>query len=306
MGEIRTLLRLGTLALMWGSSFIWIKLGLRAFSPLQVVLGRLVLGAAVLFVLCLVYRAALPSRRALWGHLALAGFFHNALPFTLFAIGEQTIDAGTTGVINATTPLWAMLVALLWRVERRPHWMKLTGLLLGFAGVLLIFAPWQSGQLVSWGALASLCAAISYGFVFVYEGKHLSNTGSSPFALAGVQMLAASGYVLVAMPIGSGTLPQLDPTALIAVTVLGLVSTGIAFALNYQAISQDGAVTTSTVGYLIPIVSITLGAVFLGEQVSIRVVAGLAIVLIGVALTRAKRRRSHPTPERVEQPEPSA
>src|SRR5699024_86736 len=121
MGEIRTLLRLGTLALMWGSSFIWIKLGLRAFSPLQVVLGRLVLGAAVLFVLCLVYRAALPSRRALWGHLALAGFFHNALPFTLFAIGEQTIDAGTTGVINATTPRWAMLVALLWRVAPRPN-----------------------------------------------------------------------------------------------------------------------------------------------------------------------------------------
>lgn len=305
MGEVRTLLRLGALALMWGSSFVWIKVGLHAFSPLQLVLARLVLGAVVLFALCLAYRAALPSNRRILGHLAIAALFHNALPFTLFAVGEQTVSAGTTGVINATTPLWAMAVALLWGIERRPSWTKLFGLLLGFGGVLLIFAPWNSGGLVSWGALACLGAAVSYGFIFVYEGRYLSNIGVSPFALAGVQMLTASGFVLLAMPVGGLTPIEVDAGAIAAVTVLGLVSTGIAFALNYQALSKDGAVTTSTVGYLIPVVSIVLGAVFLGEEINPRIVGGLAVVLIGVALTRIKRRVRPATPEKVRQPQPS-
>lgn len=306
MGEIKTLLRLAVLALMWGSSFIWIKVGLHAFSPIQLVLARLVLGAAVLLVLCYTYRAKLPSSRRVWTHLAVAAFFHNALPFTLFAVGEQTVDAGTTGVINATTPLWAMAAALLWRIERRPNLAKLSGLLLGFAGVLVIFAPWQADGLLSWGAAACLGAAVSYGFIFVYEGKFLSNLGISPFALAGAQMLTASGFVLLAMPVGGLSPIQLNTASIIAVSVLGLVSTGIAFALNYRLLSTEGAVTTSTVGYLIPVVSIVLGAVFLGEQVNLRIVAGLVVVLVGVALTRVgPRARVEEEPTQTREPEPT-
>ncbi|OZM75289.1 EamA family transporter [Amycolatopsis antarctica] len=281
---------MGALALLWGSSFFWIKIGLNAFSPLQLVLARLVLGAVVLLALCLVYRHRLPSSRRLWLYLIVAAFFHNAVPFVLYAVGEQTIDSGTTGVLNATTPLWTLAVALLWRTERRLRGTRLAGLLVGLAGTVLIFAPWQSSELLSWGALACVAAAASYGFAFVYEARFLTDVGASPIALAGAQMIAASGLVLVAMPVGGLTPIHLDGGAIAAIAVLGVFSTGIGFALNYRLLATEGAVATATVGYLMPVVSVLLGTVFLDEVLDLRVIAGMAVVLAGVALTRVRGR----------------
>ncbi|QFU93871.1 DMT family transporter [Amycolatopsis sp. YIM 10] len=297
MTETKTLMRMGALALMWGSSFFWIKLGLHAFSPVQLVLARLVLGAGVLLLLCLLNRHRLPSDRRLWFHLAVAGLFHCALPFLLFAIGEQTVDSGITGVINATTPLWALLVAVLWGMERKLGLAKGAGLVLGLAGTALIFAPWQASGLLSWGALACLAASASYGFVFVYEERHLSRSGSSPIVLAGTQMLLASGFILLAMPVGGTTPVHFDLGAFVAVAVLGVFSTGIAFAMNYRLLETEGAVAASTVGYLLPVVSVLLGSLFLSEQLDLRVLAGMVIVLAGVALTRVRKRAVNLEPE---------
>ncbi|WP_199434346.1 DMT family transporter [Qaidamihabitans albus] len=291
MRELRTLLQLGALALMWGSSFFWIKLGLNAFSPVQLVLARLVLGAVVLTVLCYAYRGRLPGSRRIWLHLAVAAMFHNALPFLLFAVGEQTVDSGITGVLNSTTPLWALAVALLWRTEQRLTRTRAAGLALGLAGTVLIFAPWQrSSELLTWGAVAILAAAASYGFVMVYEGRFLSRTGASPIALAAAQMITASGFIMLAVPVGGLNPVHIDAGAIVAVTILGVFSTGIAFALNYRLIAAEGAVATSMVGYLLPVVSVLLGTVFLHEQLNPRVIAGMVVVLAGVALTRVRRR----------------
>lgn len=297
MSEAKTLLRMGALAVMWGSSFFWIKLGLHAFSPVQLVLARVVLGAAVLTVICYAQRDSLPANRRLWGLIAIAAFFHNALPFLLFAIGEQTVDSGITGVLNATTPLWALLAAVLFRQDRRVTGVRLAGLVLGLGGIVLIFAPWHASGLLSWGALACLVASASYGFVFVYEGRYLANTGVSPIALSGAQMILASGFTLLALPVGGLTPITLDPGALIAVVILGVFGTGIAFAMNYRLLETEGAVATSTVGYLLPIVSVLLGTVFLDEQLNLRVIAGMLVVLGGVALTRVHRRTPEPLPE---------
>lgn len=287
--EAKTLLRLAALAAMWGSSFFWIKLGLVAFTPVQLVLIRLVLGALVLGGLCLAYRHKLPATRRLWKHLAVAAMFHNALPFLLFAIGEQTVDSGLTGVINATTPLWVLLIALVWGTERSMSAPKLAGLVLGFAGVMLIFAPWQSsGGLLSVGALLCLAAAASYGFVFVYEGRFLTDVGASPFALAAAQMMTATGFMLFAVPVGGLEPITVDGTAFAAMAVLGVFSTGFAFALNYRLLADIGAVASSVVGYLLPVVSVLLGTVFLGEELGLRVIAGMVVVLAGVALTRMR------------------
>ena len=290
MSEGKTLATMGALALMWGSSFLWIKVGLDSFSPVQLVLIRLVLGTTVLLGLCAAYRHRLPARRRVWGHLAVAAMFHNALPFLLFAIGEQTVDSGVTGVINSTTPLWALAVALVWRIERRLNGVRMLGLLLGIAGTMLIFAPWQSGGLLSWGALACLAASASYGFVFVYEGRFLVETGASPIALAAAQMISASGFMLLAVPVGGLSPIHLETGPLLAVVVLGIFSTGIAFALNYRLISAAGAVAASTVGYLLPVVSVLMGTLFLNEALNLRVVAGMVVVLAGVGLTRVRRR----------------
>lgn len=303
MGETKTLLRIGALALMWGSSFFWIKIGLGAFSPVQLVLARVALGAVVLVGLCYLGRDRLPSARRVWGHLAVAAFFHNAVPFLLFAWGELTVDSGITGVLNATTPLWVLLAAPMLGTHTRMTSVRVAGLVVGLAGILLIFAPWQASGLLSWGALACLAAAASYGFAFVYEGKYLTGTGDSPMALAGGQMLLATGFLVLALPMGGFEPVNLSAGAIAAIVVLGVGSTGIAFALNYQLLASEGAVAASIVGYLLPIVSVLLGAVFLHEALSFRVIAGMAIVLGGVALTRLRTKEqgtfaTAPAPER--------
>ena len=197
MGESKTLLRIGALALMWGSSFFWIKLGLG-----DVLAGAAGAGAArarrgdAAWCCAELQRHRLPRDRRMWGHLAVAAFFHNALPFLLFAIGETTVDSGITGVLNSTTPLWVLLAAPMMGTSSRMTGTRLAGLLVGLGGILLIFAPWQASGLLSWGALACLAAAASYGFAFVYEGKYLSVSTSSPYAISAGQMLLASGMLV--------------------------------------------------------------------------------------------------------------
>ncbi|HET6504071.1 MAG TPA: DMT family transporter [Amycolatopsis sp.] len=304
MGETKTLLRIAALATTWGSSFLWIKVGLRAFTPMQLVLIRVLLGALVLLVVCGARRDRLPSRKRTWLHLGVAAVFHNLVPFSLFAIGEETVGSGIAGVLSSTPPLWTLLATIALGIDRRLDPPRLLGLALGLAGTVLIFAPWQATGLVSWGALACLGAAASYGFVYVYEGRFLSDTGSSPVALAGGQMLAASMLMLLTLPWEGPVPAHPEPVAVIAAIVLGVVSTGITFAVSYQLLTSEGAIATSTVGYLLPVVSVLLGTVFLSEEFSPRVFAGMVTVLGGVALTRLRRWNTGKIRNRPESDEP--
>ena len=157
------------LALLWGSAFLWIKLALNhGLTPLQITFIRSALGAAVLVGLARIAHQRLPRDRAVWAHLVVAAFFCNTLPFFLFSVGEQTVDSGVAGVLNATTPLWSLLVGILVGTDRGTHPVRLGGLLLGFAGTLLIFSPWHEAGLFSMGALALLGAAASYAVAFAY------------------------------------------------------------------------------------------------------------------------------------------
>lgn len=292
VGTAGTLFRMGALALMWGSSFLWIKLGLDMLSPVQLVLARVLLGAAVLLGLCRLRGLRLPRQREVWGHLAVAALFGNAIPFLLFAFGELTTDSGVAGVLNSTTPLWALLIAVLIGQQRSLRPARLVGLLVGFAGTSLIFAPWQAGEVMSWGSLACLGAAASYAISFSYIGRHLSGRGISPVVLAGSQLLTACGLAVFALPAGGFEPVRAGWVALLAVVALGVFSTGFAFILNYRLIADEGVVAASAVGYLLPVVSVLLGTVLLAEPLNPRVVAGMIVVLIGVALTR----RQAPSP----------
>lgn len=292
-------LRMALLALLWGSGFLWIKLALdHGMSPLQITVARCALGAAVLLALAVAARQRLPRDRRTWAHLLVAAFFCNALPFALFGIGEQTVDSGTAGVLNATTPLWALLLGLLLGTDRPLSPTRVAGLLLGFTGVLLIFAPWQRAGLMTGGALALLGAAVSYAVAFAYMGRHLTGR-DAPLAVSAAQLLTATGWAAAgwattgwaadARPAGAAGAAGADPTALLAVAVLGIFGTGITFYLNYRLIADEGATSAATVGYLLPVVSIALGALFLDERVGTRVIAGMVVVLAGVALTRPRR-----------------
>ena len=276
--------RIAVLALLWGSGFLWIKLALTGLSPVHLTLIRCALGALTLLGLAFAARQRLPRDRATWGRLIVAAFFCNALPFALFGIGERTVDSGVAGVMNATTPLWSLLIGAALGTERRLTPVRLLGLVLGFAGIVVIFAPWQQTGLLSAGALALLGAGLSYAIAFAYMARKLPPNGA-PLALSAAQLITATALTALALPVESAA-PHLTLTAVVAVTVLGVFGTGITFYLNYRLIADEGPTAAATVGYLLPVVSVALGALFLGEPLTPRVLGGMAVVLVAVGLTR--------------------
>lgn len=288
MGSVGSLARFVSLALIWGSSFLWIKMALGGLSPIQIALIRLVLGAAVIVGLAMVTRTKLPRDRKIWSRMVVPALFGNAIPFTLFGLGERTVDSGVAGVLNATTPLWALLITLVIGTERRLGAVRLTGLLLGFAGTLVIFAPWHAAGLASWGALACLVAAISYAISYAYIGKNLVGK-LSPIAMSASQMGGGAVLVAVALPFTGGLdTVRLGVAPLVAVSILGVFGTGVALVFNNRLIIDEGVTTATSVGYLLPVVSVLLGVFFLHEPLNVRIVAGMVVVLAGVALSRRR------------------
>ncbi|MFB7338154.1 DMT family transporter [Streptomyces adustus] len=288
-------IRVAVLALLWGSTFLWTELALRGFSPLQVTLIRCTLGALVLTVACYATGRRLPRGVTVWRHIAVAAFFCNALPFALFGLGQQTVDSGLAGVLNSTTPLWSVALGLLLGSERGLRPLRLTGLLLGFAGTIVIFAPWRTAGAVGWGALAILGAAASYAVAFTYMGRTLVRKGTPTISLSAAQLVAASGLTAVMMPIGGLESIDPGPVVLAAAVVLGVVCTAITFHLTYRIINDEGATSAAVVGYLLPVVSVLLGAAVLGERLGGRVLLGMAVVLAGVGMTRMDRTPAAPS-----------
>ncbi|WP_067225834.1 DMT family transporter [Streptomyces sp. NBRC 109706] len=289
-------IRVGVLALLWGSTFLWTELALRDFPPSQVTFVRSALGALVLTVACFAGGRRLPRDRSVWRHIVVGAFLCNALPFLLFSLGQQRVDSGLAGVLNATTPLWAFAIALAIGAERGGQPARVGGLLLGFAGTVVIFAPWRGTGSAGGGALLILVAAGSYAVAFAYLGRHLVGRGIPTIVLSAAQLIAATGWSLFALPVGGLTLPRPGGTALLALVVLGIFATGLTFHLTYRIIADEGAVNAATVGYLLPPVSVALGALVLDERPGVRVLVGMGAVLVGVALTR--RRPPVPVPSR--------
>lgn len=297
MNNPASYLRLSVLALLWGSSFLLIKLSLSALSPAQVSFTRIVFGATVLLLLCLFRGFKLGH--GLWLKVAIAGLFGSTIPWLMFGIGEQTVSSGLTGVINAMTPLWTVLFgAFFGNGEERIRPLRLAGVGLGFAGVVVILAPWE-GDLPGWGVLACLAAPISYGISLVYIGRSVTpyarERGVSPLAVPAMQLTAAAGLSALTLPFGGLQPVHFQPVGLLAIAILGVLGTGFAFALNYHVINDEGPTTASTVTYLIPGVSVVLGWLVLHENLGLRGIAGMVIVLIGVGLSRQAKPRQQAT-----------
>ena len=284
-----TLTRLALLALLWGSSFLWIAIALRGFSPVQIVLARLALGAIVLVIIVYARGLRLPTSGRVWLHLTVAAVFANAIPYTLFAIGEQHVTSSVAGVLNATTPLWTLVIAFATGHEGRISTPKLVGFVVGLAGTLLIFSPWESGsQIASLGGLACLGAAASYGVSYVYMDRYLARRGLPPLVLSAGQLIAAAVLLAIVLPFAGLQPIHMRWDAIAALTVLGCPGTGIAYILNYRLITDEGT-TASVVTYLLPIVAVILGVAILNDHITVQIIGGMLIVLIGVAITRRDR-----------------
>ena len=285
LGQLAQLVLLGTI---WGSSYLMIKVAVAGIPPLPLVGGRLVLGAATLLVVLALRGIRLPRRPATWVDLTVMALTGNIVPFLLIAWGEQHIDSGLAAVLNATTPFFAVLFAVLAFRAERFSTAKLAGLLLGFGGVLVLsgadLATLASSS--AQGQLAILLSSACYGFGFAYARARLRG---EPLALSAGQILVASA--LLAPP----TLLLTDPPALeltlprLAAWIgLGAVSSGLAYILYYRLIAQVGAVNASLSTYLMPPVGVTLGWLILGEPVGWRTIAGVAGILAGLAVVQGK------------------
>ncbi|MBB5122536.1 membrane protein [Streptomyces eurocidicus] len=282
-------IRFGALALIWGCSFLFIKLGTDGFAPLYVSLGRMVFGTAVLLAVVAVKRERLPSGARVWGHLAVAAFLLNSLPFTLFAYAELRVSSTLAGICNATTPLWGMALSLVALSDDRPTRRRVAGLGIGFLGVLTVLGAWQgfSGQDPA-GTLMALVASASYAVGWVYVRRHLSSAGGSHLATSGSQLLVGTVQLAVVAPLFSPLPTSFPAVPLLAVLALGALGTGFAFLVQYGLVAEVGPTTATLTTYFIPVVATVAGVALLGEDLSWNTPVGAAIVLAGAALTQSR------------------
>ncbi|MEH0930691.1 DMT family transporter [Micromonospora sp. CPCC 205558] len=288
------------LAAIWGSSFLFIKVGVAELHPVQLTLYRVLAGALTLLVVLAVLRDRLPREPRVWAHLTVVAAFGVAVPFTLFGYGEQRVESMLAGIWNATTPLIVLpLAVLVFRTERLTL-RRAVGLGLGFVGVLVVLGVWEgiggahfTGQLMCFGAAAC------YGVAIPYQKRFVAGSAHSGLSLSTAQLLLAAAQLAIVTPFVAGLPPlptELSAGVVASVLTLGALGTGLAFVINMRNIRVAGASTASTVTYLIPIFAVLIGAVALDERLNWHQPVGALIVLLGVAVSQGmfSRRRTNP------------
>ncbi|MER6538464.1 DMT family transporter [Streptomyces sp900105755] len=284
-------LRFGALSLIWGFSFLFIKVGTEGYAPFQVTLGRLVFGTAVLAAAMAVKRQRLPRGARTWRHLAVAAFLLNALPFSLFAYAELTIPSTLAGICNATSPLWGMALSLVALSEDRPTRVRFAGLGLGFVGVLTVLGAWEGFHgLDVTGTLMALLASLSYPIGWIYVRRTLAGTGDSHLAMTGAQLLLATTQLAVVTPLFTSFPAHFALVPLLAIAALGALGTGLAVLVQYGLVAEVGPTTAQMVTYFIPVIAAAAGVAVLGESLRWSTPVGAVIVLAGAALTQARQR----------------
>ena len=266
---------------------MFIKVEVEAgISPIHVALLRCLFGGAMLLAILAITRDRLP-RGEVWRHLAVLALLSNTVPFVLFAYGETEVSSLLAGIINAVTPLLTLLFSLALLPEERPTPRRVTGIALGFAGVVVVLGPWEglgTGSLL--GALACLGASTCYGLAFPYLRRHLTERPESGVAISAAQVCI--GAVMLAPFALLGALPDEVPglEVWLSILALGALGTGVAYVLMFNIVQQAGAQTGSMITYLVPVFAVILGVSVLGEEIGWNEPVGGLVILAGVALSR--------------------
>jgi drug/metabolite transporter (DMT)-like permease len=280
-----------TAGLVWGCSFWFIKVGLEMLSPIQVAFGRVVIGASALLLVCAITRTALPRERSMWKHLFVMALLLNSVPFTLFAYGETHISSVLAGIINAVTPLFAFLAFFVVMPTERASRDRIAGLLIGFAGVVVVLGVWNGLGSGEWsGVIACLVAVAGYGISFPYARRHLMNTSVSPLAICTGQLGLGTLQLLPFVLISGGVSGDVTAGPVFAMLALGALGSGLAYVANFHVITSVGGTVASTVTYLTPVVAVVVGIAFLHESLAWYEPVGALIVLLGAAMTQGRVR----------------
>ncbi|MEV6730766.1 MULTISPECIES: DMT family transporter [unclassified Streptomyces] len=284
-------LRFAVLSVVWGFSFLLIKVGTEAYAPFQVALGRVLFGALALLAVLVVRREPLPRGRRTWAHLAVAALLLNTAPFSLFSYSELSIPSSLAGICNATSPLWGMALSMVALSEDRPTRRRFAGLGLGFLGVLTVLGAWQGfSGIDAKGTALALLASLCYPIGWIYVRRTLASVPGSPVALTGAQLMLSTLQLLVVSAAFTPAPASFPLWPTLSVIALGALGTGMALQMQYGLVAEVGPTTAQMVTYFIPVIATTAGVLLLGEQLHWNTPVGAAIVLAGAALTQTRRR----------------
>lgn len=288
------------LAVIWGSSYLLMKVGLEAMDGVQVAALRLLCAAGVLMSLVSLTGGRLPRGWAAWKHIAVSGTLLCSLPWTLFAVGEERVTSSITGIANATTPIAAVVFGMIMLRHEEMGRRRIAGVGVGFVGVVLIARPWALSEGPDpAGMTMVLLASASYGLGWTYVRRYMSGIDGGGLALPTAQIVLATAQmpvVLVTWWLVAGQ-DHATPVSLhttesalvpvLAVVLLGIVGTGLAQTMQYDVVRAAGATVASSVAFVIPVVAVLLGFVVLGETVApIALVGGVLILCAARLVTR--------------------
>lgn len=279
-------LMLVALSVLWGGSFLFGKIALAELPPFSVVLVRVGLAALALWLAVLVTRQTLPSTRSVWLAFFAMGLINNLIPFSLIMWGQVRIDSGLASILNATAPLWTVVIAHLLTADEKMNARKLAGVSIGSAGVAVMIGPVALAGLAGDVAaqLAVIAATLSYAFAGLY-GRRFARLGVKPMVVAAGQVGATTLMLLpvallVDMP---WTLPMPGPRTWAALAGLALLSTALGYVLYFRILATSGATNVLLVTFLIPVSGVLMGVLVLDEALKPRQLAGMALIGLGLA-----------------------
>ena len=274
-----------TLGALWGSSFLFARFSVVEFGAMATAAGRVAIAAAFLLPI-VVIKGLLPELKEHWKKIFFMGIFNSAIPFALFAYSLLSITTGLSAILNATVPMFGALVAWVW-LKDKPVLSRVAGIAIGFGGIALLawdkatFKPDASGASPGLAVLACLVACLCYGIAASFTKKYMA--GIHPMVTAsGSQLGATLGLALPAIWLWPANAPS--TTAWLALVVLGVACTGIAYILYFRLIEKAGPQRTLTVTFLIPVFAVFYGAVFLREVITPWMLLYAVVIVGGTAL----------------------
>ncbi|MFK7859896.1 MAG: DMT family transporter [Granulosicoccus sp.] len=289
--------RLIALSILWGGSFFFVGIAVKALTPLTIVLIRLSLAALMLWVVVRLLNVPLPATIKAWFALLVMGILNNVIPFSLIVWGQTHIESGLASIFNAMTPLFTVLVAGMLLVDERISRAKIIGVLLGISGAAVMVGA-DAIRGMSTDVLAQLAvmgAAVSYGFSTVW-GRRFKTLGLNPIAVAAGQVTLSAVILAPLAFIIEKPLTQAMPGTQVwaALIALAVFSTALAYILFFRVLASAGATNVSLVTFLVPVSAILLGFVFLGERLELTHFAGMLLIALGLSAIDGRLWRKTP------------
>ncbi len=273
------------LGVVWGCSFIFIKLGLEFLTPFGVAFGRCALGALTLLAWAKHKKIELPKSKKLWVHLWVVSLLLNVLPGIFFALAETEVTSILAGIINAVTPLMTLLAIMVVTRDEKPKLYQVVGILIGFLGVLTVLGAWKGlGDNPLWAILILLAAVTCYGYSFPYSRRFVLPHKLQPESIAAAQVTMGALTLLPLFIYDGIEENEFMSGPILAMIALGVFGSGFAYIWNFKVMALAGSAIASSVTYLTPVVAVLVGIIFLQESIYWYEPVGALIVLLGAAI----------------------